>query len=578
MASLASHALDVAALHPPPSVHTSDKAKSAQLSIAIDDSAVDDQDSVDVESQTDSLRYGSGHPHGSDVQVHATHLSDRLRRSSALKDDHHDSVARVRCPSAVPEDRPAVIDFAKGVIVAEEAVLTSDRTRRPSAYRQDTFETLDTKHFEPDTQPPSRTSTLAPVLPQLEFSEDAPQGRSKWRSKKWRTAQLHVASFWFAMFVEGWNDGTTGPLLPVIQETYKISFFIVSLLFVANCIGFLSGTFLNVWLDEKIGLGKAILLGALVQLAAYAMIAPTPPFPVMVVAYGMAGFGMSFQNAHCNGFIGSLQNPFSKLGVLHATYGLGAFAAPLASTWFATQRHWSFHFLISTGLALLNVFSLLFVLRGKRQEVLMAEGGVPTAERQPSTDNRYKAMMSIRAVNLLACFALIYTGTEVTLGGWIVTFIINKRGGGETAGYISSGFFGGLTVGRLALIWVNKKVGEYRVLFMYLVISIGLEITIWFVPSIIENGIAVSLVGVLLGPMFPILLGQATRVVPKVLLTPSVGFIAGIAMVGSALLPFATGVLSSQYGIGALQPFVVSMMCLMFALWCAVPGTSRRND
>ena len=25
------------------------------------------------------------------------------------------------------------------------------------------------------------------------------------------------------------------------------------------------------------------------------MIAPTPPFPVMVVAYGMAGFGMSFQ-------------------------------------------------------------------------------------------------------------------------------------------------------------------------------------------------------------------------------------------------------------------------------------------
>ena len=85
----------------------------------------------------------------------------------------------------------------------------------------------------------------------------------------------------------------------------------------------------------------------------------------------------------------------------------------------------------------------------------------------------------------------------------------------------------------------------------------SLEITIWFVPSIIENGIAVSLVGVLLGPMFPILLGQATRVVPKVYLTPSVGFIAGIAMVGSALLPFATGVLSNQYGIGALQPLWV---------------------
>ena len=76
----------------------------------------------------------------------------------------------------------------------------------------------------------------------------------------------------------------------------------------------------------------------------------------------------------------------------------------------------------------------------------------------------------------------------------------------------------------------------------------------WVVPSLIENAVAVAVIGVLLGPMFPILLGQATRVVPKVYLTPSVGFIAGIAMVGSALLPFATGVLSNQYGIGALQP------------------------
>ena len=27
--------------------------------------------------------------------------------------------------------------------------------------------------------------------------------------------------------------------------------------------------------------------------------------------------------------------------------------------------------------------------------------------------------------------------------GWIVTFILEKRGGGENSGYISSGFFGG---------------------------------------------------------------------------------------------------------------------------------------
>jgi hypothetical protein len=57
--------------------------------------------------------------------------------------------------------------------------------------------------------------------------------------------------------------------------------------------------------------------------------------------------------------------------------------------------------------------------------------------------------------------------------GWIVTFIINERGGGPASGYISSGFFGGLMLGRVALLWVNKKVGERRVVFIYATLAIG---------------------------------------------------------------------------------------------------------
>jgi hypothetical protein len=42
--------------------------------------------------------------------------------------------------------------------------------------------------------------------------------------------------------------------------------------------------------------------------------------------------------------------------------------------------------------------------------------------------------------------------------GWIVTFIIRERNGGSGAGYISSGFFGGITLGRVVLMWFNRKV------------------------------------------------------------------------------------------------------------------------
>lgn len=50
--------------------------------------------------------------------------------------------------------------------------------------------------------------------------------------------------------------------------------------------------------------------------------------------------------------------------------------------------------------------------------------------------------------------------------GWIVTFVINERHGGSSSGYITSGFFGGLTVGRVVLLWVNKRVSyQYPFLF-----------------------------------------------------------------------------------------------------------------
>jgi fucose permease len=64
---------------------------------------------------------------------------------------------------------------------------------------------------------------------------------------------------------------------------------------------------------------------------------------------------------------------------------------------------------------------------------------------------------------------------EVTLGGWIVTYIINVRGGGPSSGYVSSGFFGGLTLGRIGLLWFNKLVGDRSAVFLYGVLILVYE-------------------------------------------------------------------------------------------------------
>nr|VWO96590.1 Major facilitator superfamily transporter [Ganoderma boninense] len=310
-----------------------------------------------------------------------------------------------------------------------------------------------------------------------------------------RKARIQFITLCWTLFLAGWNDGTTGPLLPRIQIVYH---------------GFLTAAATNVWLTDRLGFGKVMVLGSSAQVVGYCLESPAPPFPVFVLGYTINGFGMGLQDAGANGFVASLKdNATTKMGILHAIYGVGALVSPLIATQFAQLHQWSFHYLTSLGVALANTIALIVVFRFKTQD------------------------------------------------GWIVTYVINLRGGGPSSGYISSGFFGGLTLGRVGLLWVTQKVGERRAIFMYAIVAIGLELIIWLVPSLIGGAVAVSFVGVLLGPIYPIVMNHASRVLPPKLLNGSIGWIAGFGQAGSALLPFLTGALASRVGIKSLQPLYV---------------------
>ncbi|KAF7360331.1 MFS domain-containing protein [Mycena venus] len=242
------------------------------------------------------------------------------------------------------------------------------------------------------------------------------------------------------------------------------------------------------------------------------------------------------------------------------------------------MQHWSFHYLISLALALLNVVILSLTFRFRSQdECLLLIGEVP-AETSASDRSKFWQIFSLKSVHILAFFTLLYVGVEVTIGGWITTYIIDARGGGPSSGYISSGFFGGMVVGRLTLLWLNQRVGEQRVMYLYALLTIGLELVVWFVPSLVGDAVAVSFIGVLLGPMYPIIMNQAGRIVPRWLLSGSIGWIAGFGHTGSAILPFISGAIASKTGIKTLQPFLISMMAFLPVLWAFVPVSPPRTE
>lgn len=60
-------------------------------------------------------------------------------------------------------------------------------------------------------------------------------------------------------------------------------------------------------------------------------------------------------------------------------------------------------------------------------------------------DSGFGDVMKHKLLHIMVAFVFVYVGIEVTVGGWIVTFLIGERGGDARAGYVSSGFFGGIS-------------------------------------------------------------------------------------------------------------------------------------
>ncbi|PIL23352.1 MFS general substrate transporter [Ganoderma sinense ZZ0214-1] len=395
-------------------------------------------------------------------------------------------------------------------------------------------------------------------LPKLEsgpVSEAAlePTSRMKY------DALFQFMTLCFSIFVPGFNDGTLGPLLPRIQAVYHVGYTTVSLIFLISCL--------------------VIVVASFCMVFAYSLESAAVPFPAFVFAYFFNGYGSAHLNAGTNAFLASLNvgTASTRMGILHASYGLGAMASPLVSTQFAQLPRWSFMYLIILGLSLVAALLQSVVFRFRTQEQCWEDiGQPPMPQDSDGILARYKKVFRLRAVHLMALFAFTYVGHEVTAGSWIVTYVINQRHGGPSSGYTSSGFYGGLMVGRIALLPVSKWIGERRVVFVYILAVIALEFIVWFVPNLFAGAISISFVGFFLGPIFPILMNHAGRVLPPDCISGAIGWTGSWGAAGAAVFPFITGAISSKAGIGALLPVLIAMASVLFVVWACVPATRQQ--
>ncbi|KAL6706524.1 hypothetical protein ACN47E_005463 [Coniothyrium glycines] len=390
-----------------------------------------------------------------------------------------------------------------------------------------------------------------------------------------------MAAFW-SFVVMGSNDAAYGALIPYLQEYYNLTFLVISLIFLSPLVGYTLSALLNNSIHLRFGQRGVAVIAPSCHLIAYIVIAVHPPYPVLVVIFMIAGFGNGLADAAWNAWIGNMANPNEVLGFLHAFYGVGAVLAPLIATTMITKGNrlpWYYFYYVMIGMAVIELVTSTAAFWKATAQVFRALNPRTT----DTKDNRMKEallrMPNARVTWLCAMFLLGYVGVEVALGGWIVKFMLEVRNGEEFAsGMTATGFWMGITVGRIVLGFVTPRLGEKLAIAIYLPITMALELVFWLVPQFYVSAVAVSFQGFFLGPLFPAAVVAATKLLPRHLHVSAIGFAAAFGGSGAAIFPFAVGAIAQGHGVKVLQPIVLALLGVIAALWLCLPRIHKKQE
>lgn len=245
-----------------------------------------------------------------------------------------------------------------------------------------------------------------------------------------------------------------------------------------------------------------LVLGAALQVLSHALRAWDPPFGLFVVTFWLVSIGQAFQDTHANTFVAGIGAGSHRwLAFIHAMYMAGCLVGPFVSTAIASaggedaRSHWYLFYTFPLAIGVANLALVMVAFRDTtrlhKKQSAASDAAEPIdqdgqQEQHASVSRNKGAVTLIRAtvstpsVWLLCLFFFFYLGAVLTASGWVVEYLVEARNGVlSEVGYVPAGFNGGCLLGRLLLAEPTHRFGERRMVFMYCVLSIALQLVFW---------------------------------------------------------------------------------------------------
>jgi len=350
-----------------------------------------------------------------------------------------------------------------------------------------------------------------------------------------------------------------GPLLPSLMQLWRIQDAQAGVLFTANFIGQLIGA----WFATR-NLRNSILYGAAIS-AAGCVAMPWVSFGTAPIALFCVGLGLGAGLAASNVVVGTVL-PASRarlLAVLNIAWSVGAIACPVLVHLSAPHGVRLFFLLTAGGLATASIFAIALP-RVLRQTVETAEPSHPPLRTAAATPP-----LPLLSLIAFASALFLYIGVENSLGGWLPSYAVRTNPSLQAAS-IAFCFWIAELIGRLLMAAFSKRIGEATLYRVSIALLLFAEILLCTAAHLTPANMVVLAVlcGLALAPLYPLIV---SFMLARTGNHPRLGPLFACASLGGAVLPWLTGIFSTQFHglrIGLIVP--AAGACLLLVLSAAL--------
>jgi MFS transporter, FHS family, Na+ dependent glucose transporter 1 len=380
------------------------------------------------------------------------------------------------------------------------------------------------------------------------------------------TKMAQTAGYFISFIALGLVTASLGPTITGLAARTNTVLSEISIVFMARSLGYLLGSFLGGRLYDRMP-GHPVMAAMVVAMGVTMALMPVISllwllaFVCLItgVAEGTLDVG---GNALLVWVHGAKVGPY--MNALHFFFGVGAFVAPIVIAQ-VVQRTGDIGWAYWT-LALLMLPSAVW----------FAPTPSPVPHREPEGVSGGRSKLALMA--LLVMFFFLYVGAEVSFGGWVFTYSIELGLADEAAAaYLTSAFWGALTLGRLLAIPIAVRFRPSAILLGDLVICL-LSVVVVLVWPHSSAALWVTSLGLGLGlaSIFPTLMSLAER---RMTVT---GKMTGWFLIGSSaggmFLPWLIGQLFESVGPRVTIIAIGIDLALTVAIWAVLSRNGHGAD